>query len=83
MEYNKVMNEATTRRELIDPQLRASAWGMNETLGSQVIAEYVFTDGRLIGAGQRGKQKKADYVLAYKNQKFAISRSEVRRQRDH
>jgi type I restriction enzyme R subunit len=72
MEYNRFMNEATTRRELIDPQLRASAWGMNETFGSQVIAEYVFTDGRLIGAGQRGKQKKADYVLAYKNQKFAI-----------
>lgn len=72
MGYNKVMNEATTRRELIDPQLKACAWGMNETVGSQVIAEYVFTDGRLIGAGQRGKQKKADYVLAYKNQKLAI-----------
>lgn len=66
------MNEATTRRELIDPQIRAAMWGMNETVGSQVIAEYVFTDGRLIGAGQRGKQKKADYVLAYKNQKLAI-----------
>src|SRR5665213_612460 len=66
------MNEATTRRELIDPQLRACGWGMNETIGSQVIAEYAFTDGRLIGAGQRGKQKKADYVLAYKSQKLAI-----------
>lgn len=66
------MNEATTRRELIDPQIREAMWGMNETIGSQVISEYVFTDGRLIGAGQRGKQKKADYVLAYKNQKLAI-----------
>lgn len=66
------MNEATTRRELIDPQIRDAKWGMNETVGSQVIAEYVFTDGRLIGAGQRGSQKKADYVLAYKNQKLAI-----------
>lgn len=66
------MNEATTRRELIDPQIRVAKWGMNETIGSQVIAEYVFTDGRLIGAGQRGKQKIADYVLAYKNQKLAI-----------
>ncbi len=66
------MNEATTRRELIDPQLKACKWGRNETVGSEVVAEYVFTDGRLIGAGQRGKVKKADYVLAYKNQKLAI-----------
>lgn len=66
------MNEATTRRELIDPQIRDAKWGMNETVGSVVIAEYVFTDGRLIGAGQRGKQKKADYILGYRNQKLAI-----------
>lgn len=66
------MNEATTRRELIDPQIRDAKWGMNETIGSQVVAEYVFTDGRLIGAGQRGSQKKADYILAFKNQKLAI-----------
>jgi len=66
------MNEATTRRELIDPQITSSKWGMNETIGSYVIAEYVFTDGRLIGAGQRGKTKKADYILSYKNQKLAI-----------
>lgn len=66
------MNEATTRRELIDPQIRDAKWGMNETVGSQVIAECVFTDGRIIGGGQRGKQKKADYILAYNNQKLAI-----------
>lgn len=66
------MNEATTRRELIDPKLKNDKWGRNETIGSEVIAEYVFTDGRLIGARQRGKVKKADYVLAYKNQKLAI-----------
>ena len=66
------MNEATTRLELIDPQIQSAKWGINETVGSQVIAEYVFTDGRLIGAGQRGKQKKADYILAYQNQKLAV-----------
>jgi len=66
------MNEATTRRELIDPKLKECRWGRNETIGSEVVAEYIFTDGRLIGAGQRGKQKKADYILAYKNQKLAI-----------
>ena len=66
------LNEATTRLELIDPQLKVAGWGVNETIGSQVIAEYTFTDGRLIGAGQRGRQKKADYVLAYNSQKLAI-----------
>lgn len=66
------MNEATTRRELINPKIANSGWGMNVTLGSQVIDEYVFTDGRLIGAGQRGKQKKADYLLIFKSQKLAI-----------
>jgi len=66
------MNEATTRRELIDPKMTECGWGQNVTMGSQVVAEYVFTDGRLIGSGQRGKTKKADYVLAYKNQKLAI-----------
>lgn len=65
-------NEATTRLELIDPQIKSAGWGLNETIGSQVVAEYLFTDGRLIGAGQRGKQKKADYVLAYNSQKLAI-----------
>lgn len=66
------MNEATTRRELIDPRLKECEWGRNETIGSEVVAEYIFTDGRLIGAGQRGKQKKADYILTYKSQKLAI-----------
>lgn len=66
------MNEATTRRELINPMLKDSKWGRNETIGSEIIDEYEFTDGRLIGAGQRGKRKKADYVLVYKNQKLAI-----------
>lgn len=66
------MNEATTRRELINPKIHNAGWGMNVTFGSQVIDEYVFTDGRLIGAGQRGKQKKADYLLIFKNQKLAI-----------
>lgn len=66
------MNEATTRRELIDPKLTECGWGQNVTIGSHVVAEYVFTDGRLIGSGQRGKTKKADYILVYKNQKLAI-----------
>lgn len=65
-------NEATTRRELIDPMLHMCGWGHNKTEGSQVIAEHPFTDGQLIGAGQRGKRNFADYLLVYKNQKLAI-----------
>lgn len=65
-------NEATTRRELIDPMLEMCAWGHNKTEGSQVIAEHYFTDGQLIGAGQRGQRSFADYLLVYKNQKLAI-----------
>lgn len=65
-------NEATTRRELIDPMLEVCGWGYNKTEGSQVIAEHYFTDGQLIGAGQRGKRSFADYLLVHKNQKLAI-----------
>lgn len=66
------MNEATTRRELIDPKLSQCGWGQNITTGSTVVAEHEFTDGRLMGNGQRGKRKKADYLLVYKSQKLAI-----------
>ena len=66
------MNEATTRRELIDPKLSECGWGQNITTGSAVVAEHEFTDGRLMGNGQRGKRKKADYLLIYKSQKLAI-----------
>ena len=66
------MNEATTRRELIDPKLAECGWGPNITTGSVVIAEHEFTDGRMIGGGQRGKRKKADYLLRYRNQNLAI-----------
>ena len=65
-------NEATTRKELIDPMLDTCGWGHNKTEGSQVIAEHYFTDGQLLGAGQRGKRSFADYLLVYKNQKVAI-----------
>jgi type I restriction enzyme R subunit len=66
------MNEETTKYELISPMIRSCGWGVNETLGSQVLMEHFFTDGKLIGAGQRGKRKFADYILTYKNQKLAI-----------
>jgi type I restriction enzyme R subunit len=65
-------NEATTRKELIDPLLERCGWGMNVTPDSQVLYEFRITDGQLIGGGRRAPAQFADYVLAYKNQKLAI-----------
>lgn len=63
------MNEAETRAELIDPALKEAGWGMVD--GSRVRRE-VITLGRLQGAGKRGKQDIADYVLFYKGQKLGV-----------
>ena len=64
------MNEAETRAEHIDPALKAAGWGVVE--GSRVMREYRITEGRLQGAGQRGKPEIADYVLVYRNHKLAV-----------
>ena len=64
------MNEAETRAEHIDPALKAAGWGVAE--GSRVMREYRITEGRLQGAGQRGKPEIADYVLVYRNHKLAV-----------
>jgi len=64
--------EADTRKEYIDPALDSSKWGHNLTEGSQVSCEFKITDGRMLSGGARAKQKFADYVLSYKNQKLAI-----------
>lgn len=62
-------NEAQTRLDLIDPVLKAAGWGVVE--GSHIHVE-VIAPGQLQGAGRRGEQEKADYVLGYKNQKLAV-----------
>jgi len=64
------MNEAETRADLIDPQLKASGWGVVE--GSRIRREYPITIGRLEGAGKRGKSLTADYILEYENTKLAV-----------
>jgi type I restriction enzyme, R subunit len=64
------MNEAETRAEHIDPALKAAGWGVAES--SRVMREYRITEGRLQGAGQRGKPEIADYVLVYRNHKLAV-----------
>lgn len=64
------MNEADTRAELIDPSLKEAGWGVVE--GSRVKREENITLGRIQGAGKRGDQCIADYVLYYKGQKLAV-----------
>jgi type I restriction enzyme R subunit len=64
------MNEAETRAEHIDPALKVAGWGVVE--GSKVLREYQITQGRIEGAGRRGKPLIADYVLQYRNTKLAV-----------
>ena len=64
------MNEAETRAELIDPQLKACGWGVIE--GSKILREYNITDGKIQTGGIRGKKIIADYILVYKGIKLAV-----------
>ncbi|MDP1716304.1 MAG: DEAD/DEAH box helicase family protein [Anaerolineales bacterium] len=63
------MNEAETRAELIDPQLRESGWGVID--GSKILRERHITKGK-IQAGGRGKPLITDYILLYKNRQLAV-----------
>ena len=63
------MNESDPRLHKIDPQLKAAGWGSVE--GSRITTEYTFTKGK-ISQTQKGKPKRADYVLVYKGVKLAI-----------
>ncbi|CAB5496660.1 Type I restriction-modification system, restriction subunit R (EC [Bathymodiolus thermophilus thioautotrophic gill symbiont] len=68
-----MMNEAETRAELIDPQLKASGWGVVE--GSKVLRERdvcKITEGRIQIGGGRKNPLIADYILAYKGFKLAV-----------
>lgn len=64
------MNEAETRAEYIDPQLKASGWG--EVEGSKVLREFRITDGKIQSGGKRSKPEIADYILVYKNRKIGV-----------
>lgn len=64
------MNEADTRAELIEPQLKESGWGIIE--GSKVLREYHITAGKIQTGGGRTKPLIADYVLVYHGRKLAI-----------
>ena len=64
------MNEADTRRELIDPKIKEAGWGKVD--GSYIRAEFQITNGEIKPGGIRAGIIKADYVLIYKNRKLAI-----------
>jgi type I restriction enzyme R subunit len=64
------MNEADTRAELIDPQLKLAGWG--DIADSRVQREYNINAGEIRVGGIRSGQMKADYVLVYKNRKLAV-----------
>lgn len=64
------MNEAETRAEYIDVQLRESGWGVLDD--TRVRREFYITDGRIQTGGKRGEREFADYILEYKNRKLAV-----------
>ncbi len=64
------MNEADTRRELIDPKIKDAGWG--EVERSSIRAEFQITNGEIKPGGIRAGIIKADYVLIYKNRKLAV-----------
>lgn len=67
---SRIMNEAETRAELIDPKLKACGWGVVE--GSKILREHHITAGKIQTGGMRAKKLTADYVLVYKGIKLAI-----------
>ena len=69
------MNEAETRAELIDPALKAAGWGV---VAKSRVRREVIAPGRLLGAGQRQKSTKCDYVLVYRSHKLAALEAKKR-----
>ncbi len=64
------MNEADTRRELIDPKLKIAGWG--NVAGSQIRAAYKINNGEIKPGRIRPSYDEADYVLIYNNRKLAV-----------
>jgi type I restriction enzyme R subunit len=67
------MNEAETRAELIDPQLKEAGWDSKTNPDVKVHREFHITAGKIKAGGGRGKPLIADYVLAYKGRKVAVA----------
>lgn len=68
------MNEAETRIENIDPLLKESGWDdSNNPDVPSFVREHYFTDGKIGGQRIRGKAKRADYLLYYRQPQFPIA----------
>ena len=61
------LNEANTRKQLIDRALESVGW-KDEYLN----CEYAFTDGKKTPAGGKGKQCSVDYLLQYNNTNIGL-----------
>ena len=68
------MNEAETRIRNIDPMLKESGWShSNNPDVPSFKREHYFTDGKIIGEKARGKARRADYLLYYRQPHFPIA----------
>ena len=65
------MNEADTRAELIEPQLKQSGWGIIE--GSKILREYHITAGKI----QTGGSRIPGEVIPAPSQPFRINMARV------
>ena len=63
------MNEAQTRYDYIDPQLKEKGW---DSMNSRVITEHSISEGRIEITGRRAQPINADYVLEYQSKKLAV-----------
>lgn len=63
------MNEAQTRKDLIDPALRAAGW---EDAPATIAVEQVVAPGRIEHDGRSHKPLFADYVLMYEGRRIAV-----------
>jgi type I restriction enzyme R subunit len=70
MPAKRILNEAETRAEHIDPAIAAAGWGV--VAGSRIRREFPIAPGRIEGHGRRGKPSIADYVLEFRNTKLAV-----------
>lgn len=61
------LNEANTRKQLIDRSLELRGW-KDEYLN----CEYTFTDGKKTPGGGKGKQCSVDYLLQYNNSNIGL-----------
>jgi type I restriction enzyme R subunit len=65
------MNEAATRKRLIDPKLTSDGWDESKP-DVRVEPEYTIGPGKINASGKKQTPIMADYLLMYKSRKMAI-----------